>query len=151
MLNHVLDGRYILIVTYPGYADYTEDLVVDKSKQIIELNRILLTLRSKLLEEVVVKGRRAAIQVKGDTTEYDAGAFKVQPNASVEDLLRQLPGIQVNKDGQITARGKSIQKVLPQAKLRSPHTIFSLIHKTLPMPEIIIFGHIATGKDKIFA
>lgn len=112
LLSRIAEGNYTLLVTYPGYADYAEDLSVDKSWQVIDLNRVQLTLRAKLLEEVVIEGKRTAIRIKGDTTEYNASSYKVQPNASVEDLLKQLPGIQVSKDGQITARGKSIQKVL---------------------------------------
>src|ERR1700733_12040323 len=71
-----------------------------------------MILKSKLLAEVLVKGTRAAIKIKGDTTEYNAAAFKIQPNAKVEDLLKQLPGIQVDKDGKITAEGQEVKKVL---------------------------------------
>ena len=50
--------------------------------------------------------------MKGDTTEYRADSFKVQANATVEELLKKLPGIQVDKNGQITAQGQKVQKVL---------------------------------------
>ncbi|HTE02377.1 MAG TPA: outer membrane beta-barrel family protein, partial [Mucilaginibacter sp.] len=53
-----------------------------------------------------------AIKIKGDTTEFNAAAYTVQPNAKVEDLLKQLPGIQVDKDGKITAQGQTVNKVL---------------------------------------
>ncbi|GAC1307162.1 MAG: hypothetical protein NVSMB24_18490 [Mucilaginibacter sp.] len=64
------------------------------------------------MQDVIVKGSRVPIKIKGDTTEFDARAYKVQPNASVEDLLKQLPGIQVDKDGKITAQGQTVSKVL---------------------------------------
>src|SRR5690606_13758002 len=51
-------------------------------------------------------------KIKGDTTEYNAAAFVIQPNAKVEDLLKQFPGIQVDKDGKITAQGQTVTKVL---------------------------------------
>src|SRR5690606_2683187 len=71
----------------------------------------LLTSVAHLIEEVVVK-RRAAITIKGDTTEYDASQFKMEKNAKVEDLLKVLPGITVDASGNITAQGKTVKKVL---------------------------------------
>ncbi|MBS1660875.1 MAG: outer membrane beta-barrel protein, partial [Bacteroidetes bacterium] len=57
-------------------------------------------------------GNRNAIRLKGDTTEFNADSFRTQPNASVEDLLKKLPGIQVDKNGKITAQGEAVKKVL---------------------------------------
>jgi len=71
-----------------------------------------MSLKARLLQEVVINQAVAAIKLKGDTTEYNADSFKVPPNASVEELLKKLPGIQVDKNGQITAQGEKVQKVL---------------------------------------
>src|SRR6202008_1390228 len=68
--------------------------------------------KTHLLKEVVLKQQIAAIKIKGDTTEYMADSFKVKENATVEELLKKLPGIQVDKNGQITAQGQTVQKVL---------------------------------------
>jgi hypothetical protein len=65
-----------------------------------------------LLQEVVVTQKMGPIRIKGDTTEFVADSFKVQLNASVEDLLKRLPTIQVDKNGQITAQGQAVKKVL---------------------------------------
>jgi hypothetical protein len=105
-------GNFILLVTYPGYADYVEQFNLDSAKTSHEFGELNMILKSKLLADVLVKGTRAAIKIKGDTTEYNAAAFKIQPNAKVEDLLKQLPGIQVDKDGKITAEGQEVKKVL---------------------------------------
>jgi len=105
-------GNFILLVTYPGYADYVEQFSLDSIKTMRDFGSVSMILKSKLLAEVLVKGTRAAIKIKGDTTEYNAAAFKIQPNAKVEDLLKQLPGIQVDKDGKITAEGQEVKKVL---------------------------------------
>jgi len=61
---------------------------------------------SQVLEEVIVE--RPPIQIKEDTVEYNAGSFKVKPNAFAEDLLKKLPGVQVDKDGNITAQGEQV-------------------------------------------
>ena len=105
-------GKFILLVTYPKYADYVEEFTLDSAHTTHNFGRISVILKSKLLEGVIVKGTRAAIKIKGDTTEYNASSFTVQPGAKVEDLLKQLPGIQVDKDGKITAQGQAVPKVL---------------------------------------
>lgn len=105
-------GKFILLVTYPEYADYVETFTLDSAKNSRDFGKVSMVLKAKLLADVIIKGTRAAIKIKGDTTEFDPRAFKIQPNATVEDLLKQLPGIQVDKDGKITAQGQTVPKVL---------------------------------------
>jgi hypothetical protein len=105
-------GKFILLVTYPGYADYVEHFTLDSTKTTLNLGNINMNLKSRLLKEVLIKGTVAAIKIKGDTTEFNAKAYTIQPNSKVEDLLKQLPGIQVDKDGKITAQGQTVNKVL---------------------------------------
>jgi hypothetical protein len=102
-------GSYKLLVTYPKYADYVEKVKVDPKKS-LNLNQIYLTQTAKILQEIIIS--QAAIRIKGDTTEFTADSFHVKPNATVEDLLKELPGVQVDKDGKITAQGQRVQKVL---------------------------------------
>jgi hypothetical protein len=110
-IGNLKTGDYLLLITYPDYADYIEkfNLKPDETKDFKNKN---LLLRSRLLQEVIFKGEAVSMRVKGDTTEFNASSFKVQPNAKVEDLLKQLPGIQIDKDGKITAQGETISKVL---------------------------------------
>jgi hypothetical protein len=111
-INGLGKGKFILLVTYPKYADYVEEFSLDSVKTTHNFGRISVILKSRLLEGVIVKGTRSAIKIKGDTTEFNASAFTVQANAKVEDLLKQLPGIQIDKDGKITAQGQTVNKVL---------------------------------------
>lgn len=111
-INNLKKGKFILMVTYPEYADYVEQFSLDSAKTTHDFGKISMLLKAKLLADVIVKGTRAAIKIKGDTTEFDPRAFKIQPNATVEDLLKQLPGMQVDKDGKITAQGQTVPKVL---------------------------------------
>lgn len=111
-ISNLRKGKFLLLVTYPEYADYVESFQLDSVKKEMNFGRINLTLKSKLLAEVMIKGSKAQIKIKGDTTEFNASSFVVQPNAKVEDLLKQLPGIQVDKDGKITAQGQTVNKVL---------------------------------------
>ena len=111
-LNNLKEGKFILLVSYPDYADYVEHFSLDPAKPAVNLGRIRMMLTARLLQEVIVKGTVAEITIKGDTTEFNAAAFKIEPNSKVEDLLKQLPGIQVDKDGKITAQGQAVNKVL---------------------------------------
>lgn len=111
-INNLPKGKFFLQVTYPGYADYVEDFNLDSTKSKIDFGSIKLTLKATLLSNVIIKGTAAAIKIKGDTTEFNAAAYTIQPNSKVEDLLKQLPGITVDKDGKITAQGQTVTKVL---------------------------------------
>lgn len=105
-------GKFIVLVAYPDYADYVEPFSIDSVSQVHNFGHINMNLKSRLLKEVIIKGTAAQMKIKGDTTEFNARAFVTQPNAKVEDLLKQLPGIQVDKDGKITAQGEVVKKVL---------------------------------------
>ena len=105
-------GKFILLMAYPDYADYVDHFTLDSASQTHNFGSVYMELKSRLLREVIIKAKPVAIKVKGDTTEFNAGAYTVQPNAKVEDLLKQLPGIQVDKDGKITAQGQTVSKVL---------------------------------------
>ncbi len=105
-------GKFILLVSYPDYADYTEEFSLDSTNQVHDFGNIGMSPRSRLLKEVIVRGTASQMKIKGDTTEFNARAFVIQPNAKVEDLLKQLPGITVDKDGKITAEGQTVNKVL---------------------------------------
>ncbi|WP_121812941.1 outer membrane beta-barrel family protein [Mucilaginibacter kameinonensis] len=111
-INNLNKGKFILVATYPGYADFVERFALDSAHTTHNFGRISMLLKERLLQEVIVKGKAAAIKIKGDTTEFNPAAYNIQPNSKVEDLLKQLPGIEVDKDGKITAQGQTVKKVL---------------------------------------
>lgn len=110
-LRHLKPGNYILVISYPKYADYIDELSIKDSSD-LDLHTINMILKSQLLQTVVVNANAGAIRIKGDTTEFKADSFKVQEGANVEELLKKLPGIQVDRNGKITAQGQTVQKVL---------------------------------------
>ncbi|WP_443937047.1 outer membrane beta-barrel family protein [Pedobacter sp. MW01-1-1] len=111
-LNGIHNGKYILLVSYPKYADFVDHFVLDTTKPILDYGKINLTGKAQLLADVIIKGNRTGIKVKGDTTEFDPKAYNIEPNSKVEDLIKQFPGIQIDKDGKITAQGETVTKVL---------------------------------------
>jgi hypothetical protein len=104
-------GRYILMATYPGFADYIDGINLKKEEP-LDVGKIPMVTTTHLLQEFVFTKKASAMVIKGDTTEYNADSFLVHEGANVEDLLKKLPGIQVDKDGKITAQGEQVQKVL---------------------------------------
>jgi hypothetical protein len=109
-LKNISPGSYLVMITYPKFADYVEQLKIGTTDT--DLGKINLIRKSELLKEVVVTQKLGAIRMKGDTLAFMADSFKVKEGANVEDLLKKLPGIQVNKNGEITAQGEKVQKVL---------------------------------------
>lgn len=110
-LKKVAAGKYIFMVSYPNYAEYIDNINFNGTSDKI-LGIVPLITRARLLEEVIVKQRISAIRVKGDTTEYRADSFHVSANADVQELLKKMPGIQVNSKGEITTQGEKVNKVL---------------------------------------
>lgn len=111
-IDNLAAGKFILVMTYPGYAEYAESFELDDKNPQRNFGKLGLTLASRLLHDVIIKGEVRAIKIKGDTTEFNAKAYVIQPNDKVEDLIKQFPGIQVDKDGKITAQGQKVEKVL---------------------------------------
>lgn len=107
-LKNVKAGNYIVMTSHRQYADYLEDITV--SETVKNLGTIALISKINALREVIIK--TGSIRIKGDTTSYRASDFVVDANANVEELLKKLPGIQVDKNGAIKAMGETVQKVL---------------------------------------
>jgi hypothetical protein len=105
------EGKYILMISYPQYAAFVDKVDLLNGQE-LNLNTIYLNTKAHLLKEVIIKSTVSAIRIKGDTTEYKADSFRVSPNADVAELLKKMPGIQVNAKGEITAQGEKVNKVL---------------------------------------
>lgn len=108
-IKNLKPDEYIVMTTHPYFADVIFNMALSAAE--LTIPRIALTSKSKLLEEVIVK-TGTPIKIKGDTTVYTADSFKVRAGANVEELLKKLPGITVDKDGKITAMGEQVKKVL---------------------------------------
>ncbi|MFD2145344.1 carboxypeptidase-like regulatory domain-containing protein [Mucilaginibacter antarcticus] len=108
-----IDISNSVTISIMGYTTFRKAL---KLKPNVSTDLGPLTLIARSLREVVIKGERTPISVKKDTIEFDAEVFKTRPNAVVEDLLRLLPGVQVNYDGSILVNGKKVNRLLIDGK-----------------------------------
>lgn len=104
-------GKYLLKCSYPACADYVDTFRLNPY-QTNRIDTIRIINKAVAIQEILIKKYTNGIRIVGDTTEYLADFFKTNPGATVEDLLKKLPGIQVNKNGEITAQGEQVKKIL---------------------------------------
>lgn len=109
-------GEYVMQFTFIGFHTMNLNLKVDGEQKDISLGEVPLVAKSVLLDAANIEAEVTPIVVNGDTIEYNAAAFKTQADDMVEDLLRKLPGIEVERDGTIKAQGEEVQKVLVDGK-----------------------------------
>ena len=107
-------SNFSIIIRQSGYWPVAKFVAVNKIEKTIDVGSFVMAQDAKLLAEVTVQV--AAIVVKEDTIEYNASSFKVKEGAVVEDLLKKLPGVQVDKDGNVTAQGKAVTRVKVNGK-----------------------------------
>lgn len=112
----VIPGNYSLSFSLIGMGQEHLNVSIPDTISEIDLGKTILNEEATLLKEFVVTETKAAVVARQDTLEYNAGSFKTHPNATVEDLLKKLPGVEVSSDGTIQSNGKSITKVLVNGK-----------------------------------
>jgi hypothetical protein len=107
-------NAYILSINFQGYDTYRKNVNVTADASSVDLSNIYLHINEHDLANVTVE--TPPIVVKKDTTEYNANMFKTKPNATAEDLLNKMPGVDVGKDGTIKAQGETVSRVLVNGK-----------------------------------
>jgi hypothetical protein len=113
--KNVKNAPYLLKVSYIGHLPLQQYLPAS-STDVNDVGVLQIKPITSELLEVVVKAAKATLSIRGDTIEYDASSFKVPPGSTVEDLLRRLPGIDVDADGNIKAQGKDVRRVYVDGK-----------------------------------
>ncbi len=108
----VRNGSYILQISFIGYNDLYKNVEVTSSNPVVKLGNLTMSVDNILLSETVVTAKAPEIVVKGDTLEYNADSYKVTESAVVEDLLKKMPGVEVDTEGNITVNGRTITKIL---------------------------------------
>ncbi len=112
-LTKVRKGTYVLRAELMGYKTYEQEVTVDKN---INLGEIKMKEDIEVLEAAKVSDVGNPIVVKKDTIEYTASSFKTSDNDMLEQLLKKLPGVEVESDGTITANGETIKKITIDGK-----------------------------------
>ncbi|SEW10829.1 Outer membrane receptor proteins, mostly Fe transport [Chitinophaga sp. YR573] len=109
-------GNYRVYITYLGYKPIFKSITVSPAKPVVDMGNVQLKGKGITLNEVEIVQEVPPVVVKIDTLEFNAGSFKTRENAVVEDLLKKLPGVTIDKDGVITAQGETVKRVLVDGK-----------------------------------
>ena len=109
ILSNIRAGKYRLIVSSVGYNEHSQ--WVEMKQVDLDLPAIRLVEQVQELSEVSVQGRAAEMTVKGDTIEYNTAAYQVSETATVEELLKKMNGVEVDKEGNVTINGEEIKGV----------------------------------------
>src|SRR5690554_4401966 len=108
----VRSGDYIVHISFIGYHDIYQDVEVNSSLPQARLGNVEMIQDNILLSETVITAKAPEISVRGDTLEYNADSYNVTESAVVEDLLKKMPGVEIDANGKITVNGKEITKIL---------------------------------------
>lgn len=110
-----LNIPYRVVISYSGFDAFRKEFTLSNDTP-LDLGTIDMLPSSKSLDEVLVIAERPPVTVKRDTIEFNASSFKTLPTALVEDLLKKLPGVEIDADGNITANGKKVNRILVDGK-----------------------------------
>ena len=112
--KNVAPGNYLISVSYVGYVPKWVPVLTGTEK-IVEMGLIYMN-DVNTMSTVTVTARRPPVVINGDSVEFNSENFKTAPNAVVEDLLKKMPGMEVDKAGGITVNGKKVTKVFVNGK-----------------------------------
>lgn len=112
-----LDIQLRMIVSYSGYTVTRKEFKLTSDAPSFDAGTFEMTPnQANTLDEVLVYAERPPVVVKRDTIEFNANSFKTLPSALVEDLLKKLPGVQLDADGNITVNGKKVNRIMVDGK-----------------------------------
>ncbi len=103
-----------LKVSFIGMADHKQ--LIEAVAEDRDFGTVKLEDKPSELNEVIIESEIPPIRIKSDTLEFNAASFKVRPDANVEALLKQLPGVDIDEEGKITVNGKEVNQILVNGK-----------------------------------
>ena len=108
-------GTYKLRISSVGYQTLERELTLRRNEQ-LDLGDLLMETESTMLKETVITGRAAQVIVRKDTIMYNPEAFRTPEGSAIEELIKRIPGAEVDEDGNITINGKEVKKILLDGK-----------------------------------
>ena len=112
----VKPGKYVLKVSFVGYQNYMKQYQLSASKPNVNAGKILLVSDAIMLKEAVVTAEAPQVTVSGDTLGYNASAYRTPEGAMLEELVKKLPGAEVDDDGNVKINGKEVKKLMVDGK-----------------------------------
>lgn len=116
LFTNMAQGNYVLKATSIGFETLLRGIALNDSAPSLDLDDVYIPKKTTTLQGVVVVANAPAVSQKGDTTQFSASQYKVNPDATVEDLIKKMPGITVGRDGTVTGQGEQVRKVTVDGK-----------------------------------
>lgn len=115
-ISRVTAGKFLLIISHIGYRDTTIAITIQKGDSLYYTGTIKMIKSAGQMMEVVVRSIIPPVIMKSDTITFNSSSFQTRQNATVEELLKKLPGVEVDKNGSITVHGQAVQKIFIDGK-----------------------------------
>ena len=109
-------GNYILRVSYMGYRTFFRDLILKKGEKSVDVGKVQLQEDARLMSEAEIIAKLAQVEMKEDTFVYNADAYRLPEGSTLEELVKKLPGAEVDEDGTIKVNGKTVTKIMVEGK-----------------------------------
>jgi len=115
-LKNIRPGNYLLHVSFVGFDHLYQPLGITGKTNPVNVGKLKLSDGAIALSEAVIVGKAPEVVVKNDTVEYNADSYKVTEGSMLEDLLKKMPGVEVDAEGKVTVNGKEIKKIMVDGK-----------------------------------
>ena len=109
-------GSYILRVSFMGYRTVYQNLTLSKQKSNVTLAPITMNVNPVMLKGAEITARQSKVEMKEDTFVYNSSAYRVPEGSALEELVKKLPGAEVDEDGTIKINGKEVKKIMVDGK-----------------------------------
>ncbi len=109
-------GTYLVRITYIGYISQYKNITLSKKEPSYSMGNVTLQEDAKIMKETTVTAKMAQLEMKGDTFQYNADAFRVPEGSALEALVKKLPGAEVGEDGTVKINGKTVKKIMMEGK-----------------------------------
>lgn len=115
-IKNVPTGDYLLNISFVGYDPLYQPLKITGKTASVNVGELELSDKSIILSDAVVVGKAPEVIMKNDTMEYNADSYKVAEGSVLEDLLKKMPGVEIDAEGKVTINGKEIKKIMVDGK-----------------------------------
>ena len=109
-------GKYVLKISFVGYLSYLKEIQLTSAKPSLNVGKVLLGSDAVMLKEAVITAEAPQVTVSGDTLGYSASAYRTSEGAMLEELVKKLPGAEVDDDGNVKINGKEVKKLMVDGK-----------------------------------
>ena len=113
---HVRPGNYVLRVSFIGYTSVEKKISITNAKPNLNVGTVEMSIDAVMLDAATVVAQAPEVTAKADTLIYNTSAYRVPEGSALEELVKKLPGAEVDESGKITINGKEITKIMIDGK-----------------------------------